>query len=566
LIDLFPGFVGYCLALAGFLMICPLLPWKHPLFRGIVAIIALYFNYRYIHWRYYETLPATAFTPEFIWAGLIFATEFIATIQSSFHLIMFTKLTNHTPVASSYEAKMRALDPVKDEDQFPSIDIFLPTYNESWKVLEPVVYAALHVDWPNCTVYMLDDGQRDWLRDRCKRYGINYIRRKERTGYKAGNINNGMRQTTGEFVLSIDVDFSVYPNILYRTLGLMADPRIAIVQTPANFQNPDPIQYNLLGEDAWPEEQRVFTDVLQPARDAWNNSFCYGSVFLARRSALEKIGGIPEDSITEDLYSSYALRGAGYLIRYLNEPVCQGLAAESLAEYLRQRCRWATGTMQCIYLPKGPFRGKGLSLLDRLFYLDPVLFYMSFLFPFLMLYAPAMYWWTGMPPFNATGGHLLSMLVPRMAVTIISLYWLSGRKVVPFVSDLGRTAAIHYYVPSMLRGLFDPFGHMYRVTLKGEIRDRHVVQWHPLRRLFFVLFLTLSGMILNLTKHGNIWLLWDPNMPQVLAFTVFNLWILFFGCLVCVERPADESTRYRPAATTGNIRKSIWALTRRVFA
>lgn len=564
--DLFPGFVGYCLALGGFLLIAPILPWKKPLFRGIVALVALYFNYRYIKWRFFETLPPTALTPAFVWAALIFATELLATLQSSFHLAMFTKLTNHTPTADAYETKMRGLDPVEDKDQFPSVDVFLPTYNESWRILEPAIYAALHLDWPNYTVWVLDDGHRDWLQQRCERYGINYIRRENRVGFKAGNINNGMKHCSGEFMLSIDVDFAVYPHLLYRTLSLMDDPRVAIVQTPANFQNADPVQYNLLGENAWPEEQRVFTDVLQPARDSWNNSFCYGSVFLARRSALEKIGGIPEDSITEDLYSSYALRGAGYLIRYLNEDLCQGLAAESLAEYLHQRCRWATGTMQCLYLAKGPFRGRGLSLIDRLFYLDPVIFYLSFLFPFLMMYAPAVYWWTGLAPFNATGGHLLTMIMPRMAVSMIALYWLSGRRVVPFVADLGRTAALHYYVPSMLRGLLDPFGHIYRVTLKGEIRDRFVVQWHPIRRLLFVLVLTVSGMALNLTKHGNVWLLWDPNMPQVLAFTVFGLWVLLFGCLVCIERPAGDFTRYLQAAKTGSISKSFLALTRRLFA
>jgi hypothetical protein len=55
-------------------------------------------------------------------------------------------------------------------------------------------------------------------------------------------------------------------------------------------------------------------------------------------------------------------------------------------------------------------------------------------------------------------------------------------------------------------------------------------------------------------------------MPQVLAFTVFGLWVLLFGCLVCVERPAGEFTRYLPAAKTGNISKSFVALTRRLFA
>jgi hypothetical protein len=147
------------------------------------------------------------------------------------------------------------------------------------------------------------------------------------------------------------------------------------VQTPGNLTNPDPIQYNLLGEAAWPEEQRVFTDIVQPARDVWDNAFCYGGTFLVRRSALDEIGGIPEDSITEDLYSSYLLKAKGYKVRYVNEMLSEGLAAESLGSFIRQRCRWALGTLQCLYLDGGPLRARGLSFMDRMFFLDPVFFY-----------------------------------------------------------------------------------------------------------------------------------------------------------------------------------------------
>jgi cellulose synthase (UDP-forming) len=560
LLNLFPALLSYTLLLLGFAILAPMLPWNKTYLRALVAVVAVYFNMNYLWWRFHDTLPAAGLTLAFAWAAVIFAAELLATIQSSFHTLLFVKLSNHTPQADIHEERLRTAAKV------PSIDVFLPTYNESWEILHPAIFAAQQLDWPDFTVYVLDDGKRDWLRDNCEQYGINYMRRETRKGYKAGNVNNGMLYSTGEFVLCIDVDFTVYPNLLYRTVGFMEDPKICIVQMPANFQNADPIQYNMLGESSWPEEQRVFTDVAQPARDTWDSAFCYGSVFLARRSALEAIGGIPEDSITEDLYSSYTLIGAGYKIRYLNETLCQGLAAESLGSYLRQRCRWAVGSMQCLYLPNGPLRGKGLSLKDRLFYLDPICFYLSYFFPFFMLYAPAVYWWTGIPPFNATVGHLLRMLVPRLAVSVISMYWLSGRKVVPIVSELGRAVGLHYYIPNILSGLFDPFGHAFRVTLKGETREKYVIQWHPIRSLLVLAIITIVGMCLNLTKHGTVWLLWDPNTPQVLAFTIFNMWIIFLACLVCFERPADGHTRFNRAATQGSFTGSMVAIFRRVFA
>ena len=559
LIDLFPGFLGYAILIGAVLIIAPILPWKMPIVRAVAALILIFFNIRYELWRLLETLPPVGFSPAFLWAIVVFLAELIANIQLSFYVLLFIRLSDRTPEADTYQAELLA------QTTMPSVDVFIPTVNEGWDILERSIYAAQHLRWPNHKVYVLDDGSRTWLADRCKTLGVGYISRESRKGYKAGNINNGLAQTDGDFILSIDADFVVYPEYLERTVGFMRDAKICMVQTPGNLTNADPVQYNLMGEGAWPEEQRVFTDIVQPARDVWDNSFCYGGTFLVRRAALDEIGGIPEESITEDLYSSYLLRARGYTTRYLNETLSEGLAAESLASFIRQRCRWALGTLQCIYLRGGPFRAKGLTLLDRLFFLDPILFYLSYFWPFLILTAPGIYWWTGIPPFNAEVGHLITMIVPRMAMSMIVMYWLSGRRVVPIVSELGRVVGIFYFIPAIVRGLLDPFGHKFRVTLKGETREKYVVQWEAMRGFLTLIGLTILGMLINLTPWGVRWLVWDTNTPQVIAFSIFDFWLIFLAMLICVERPSDASTRFERAATTGSVRRSFAALFRRIL-
>ncbi len=558
MINLFPGFVGYVIFLAAVLLIVPILPWKMPFVRGVAAALVVFFNVRYELWRFFDTLPPIGFTPAFIWSFIVFNAELLATIQISLHTVLFIRLSDRSEEADLYEMELML------KPQLPSVDVFIPTVNEGWEILERSIDAAMTLNWLGQRVYILDDGDRPWLKEKCDALGVTHIRRDGHKGYKAGNINNALAQTSGDFILIIDADFVVYKNYLKRTVGFMNDATIALVQTPGNLTNPDPIQYNLLGEYSWPEEQRVFTDIVQPARDIWDNSFCYGGSFLVRRSALDEIGGIPEESITEDLYSSYQLRAKGYRVRYLNEMLSEGLAAESLASFIRQRCRWALGSLQCLYLPGGPLRAKGLSLLDRLFFLDPIVFYLSYFWPFLILTAPAIYWWTGIPPFNAEVGHLLTMIVPRMAVSMIVMYWLTGRRVVPIVSELGRVVGIFYFMPAIVRGLLDPFGHSFRVTLKGETRDEWVVQWSAMRGFLAILGLTLSGMLLNLTPYGVRWLIWDANTPQVLAFTIFDLWLIFFAMLICVERPSDDTTRFTRATTQGHFGRTILTLIRRV--
>jgi cellulose synthase (UDP-forming) len=557
--NLFPGLLGYVLSIAAFLILAPILPWKTPAFRAFAAAAVVYFNGKYLWWRCFETLPTPGWTPAYVWAAAVFAAELVATIQVTLHTILFVRLADRTPEADEREAELREFD------RLPHVDVFIPTVNENMKILGPTIDAALAIDWPRLTVWVLDDGRRPWLEGYCGELGVNYLCRASNKGFKAGNINNALDKTEGEFILSVDADFICHPNILYRTVGFMQDPAIAMVQTPGNLTNPDPVQFNLAGERAWPEEQRVFTDITQPARDVWDNAFCYGGTFLARRSAIEEIGGIPEESITEDLYSSYLLRAKGYTVRYLNEPLSEGLAAESLASFIKQRTRWALGTMQCLYLKGGPLRGKGLSLLDRLFFLDPIVFYLSFFWPFCILVAPSVYWWTGIPPFNAAVGHLITMLLPRMAVSMMVMYWLTDRRVVPIVSELGRIVSIFHMVPAIVRGLFDPFGHRFEVTLKGEVRHRYAVQWGAMGGFVAVAVVTVSGMALSLSPHGIRWLVWDANMPQVLAFTIFDLWLLFFAAIICIERPSGRDSRSVRAATQGRFGVAMAALMRRTL-
>jgi cellulose synthase (UDP-forming) len=557
--DLFPGLLGYVFLLIGCAVLAPVLPWKMPAVRTAAAATVIFFNAKYIWWRFADTLPVAGLTPDYVWAVLVFAAELIAISQVSLHTLLFIRLSDRKEQADEYELQLRQLD------RLPSVDVFIPTVNESLELLRETIRAALNIDWPNCTVWVLDDGRRPEVEAYCEQYDVNYLTRDTSKGYKAGNMNNALDKSDGSFILSIDADFVVYPQILYRTVGFMQDESIGIVQTPGNLTNPDPVQYNLLGESAWPEEQRVFTDIVQPARDVWDNAFCYGGTFLVRRSALEAIGGIPEESITEDLYSSYMLRAKGYTVRYLNETLSSGLAAESLASFIKQRVRWALGTMQCLYLRGGPLRATGLSLLDRMFFLDPIIFYLSFFWPFFILIAPCVYWWTGIPPFNAAVGHLITMLIPRMTVSMIVMYWLTNRRVVPIVSELGRIVSIFYLIPAILRGIFDPFGHAFQVTLKGETREKHTVQWPALRGFLIVAGLTMGGMLFSLSSHGFNWLVWDPNMPQVLAFTIFDLWLLFFASLICIERPSGPETRHMHAATEGRVGGALGALLKRTL-
>lgn len=158
----------------------------------------------------------------------------------------------------------------------------------------------------------------------------------------------------------LDADFAPQPNILKRMVGLFDDPKTGVVQSPQFFFNADPIQHNLAASDSWVDDQRIFFDVFQPAKDAWNAAFCVGTSFIVRRDRLGEIGGFPDAAICEDLNLSLGMSRRGYQTHWLNERLSMGLSAEGLPEYITQRTRWCLGTIQIALLADGRFAGRAI--------------------------------------------------------------------------------------------------------------------------------------------------------------------------------------------------------------
>ncbi|HVS37809.1 MAG TPA: cellulose synthase catalytic subunit, partial [Gemmataceae bacterium] len=312
-------------------------PARRTWARVAVVVVLNALLAAYMIWRAGWTLPDFAWTPGALWPWLFFSYEAAATGYEVWTLCVLARVTDHSPQADVYERRLRR------EEDLPTVDVFIPTFNEGEAILEETIRAARALDYPvgRVQVWILDDSRRPWLAELCRRHGVGYLARPTNEHGKAGNLNYALPRTGGEFVLVIDADFRLEPNFLYRTLGfLLYQKGVGLVQTPQHFYNPDPVQHNLLGSAAWTEEQNFFMTVVQSARDAHENAFCIGSGWLTPRARLLELGGFPQASICEDLEISYALRGRGWRTLYLNEALAHGLAPESVPEYIKQRVRW----------------------------------------------------------------------------------------------------------------------------------------------------------------------------------------------------------------------------------
>lgn len=168
-----------------------------------------------------------------------------------------------------------------------TVDVFITTYNEDAGIVAETVRAAVAIEFPHAT-YLLDDGDRWEMRELANELGVGYLTRSDdwdnRPRHaKAGNLNNALFATTGEFLLILDADQIPYPQILDRVLGYFNDPRMALVQTPQWFKNVPPV--DPLGSQA-----PLFFGPIQQGKDGWNGAFFCGTNAVVRREALMELG------------------------------------------------------------------------------------------------------------------------------------------------------------------------------------------------------------------------------------------------------------------------------------
>jgi len=214
-----------------------------------------------------------------------------------------------------------------------TVDVFIATYNEPVDLVMRTATAAARIRYPHRT-WILDDGSRQEMRERAEAAGIGYISRGaewiDRPRHaKAGNINNALQATDGEFILILDADMVPRPQILDRTLGYFDDPKVALVQTPQIFSN-------VATGDPLGSQAPLFYGPIQQGKDGWNAAFFCGSNAILRRDALMQVGLV---GYVRELDRSVAgaLRAAGRVIRKARaHPAAADPAVASALEHVNQ--------------------------------------------------------------------------------------------------------------------------------------------------------------------------------------------------------------------------------------
>ncbi len=491
-----------------------------------ILLVAVVSSTRYMFFRITQTLEFPSWIDMFFGYVLLSAEVYYYLVL----LLAFFQL--------SWSLKRKIVPLPEDVSKWPTVDVYIPTYNEPMDVVRDTVLAAQCLEYPKdkLKIYLLDDGKRKEFAAFATEANVGYITRTNNIHAKAGNLNHAMPLTDGELIAIFDCDHIATKVFLQSTVGaFIKDKNLALIQTPHHFYSPDPFQRNLyLGRDI-PPENDLFYGPIQRGNDNWNAAFFCGSCAVIRRKALESIGGFAVETVTEDAHTALRLQRKGWNTAFLDHILSGGLATERLVLHLQQRNRWARGMVQ-IFRLDNPMLGRGLTLAQRLCYLSATSYYFFAIPTLIFIMNPMLYLLFGISIVRGSVSLLLAYALPHLILSIYAnsrLYGSSRHSFWGLVFDF--TLAFHLILPTIVT-LFSPYRGKFNVTDKGDTVEKAFFDATSVRPQMITVGLLIFAMV-----FGTIKLFLPSYFDAKVEPTVLNIFWCTFNLImliaaICVGR------------------------------
>ncbi|HLI76063.1 MAG TPA: glycosyltransferase family 2 protein, partial [Acidobacteriaceae bacterium] len=395
---------------------------------------------------------------------------------------------------------------------WPEVDLLITTLDEPLHLVKYTALAARNIDWPadRLNVYVLDDGRRPEFRDFCARAGIGYMIRDDLQFAKAGNLNRALARLSAPLVAVFDADQVPTRSFLQTTAGwFLRDPKLGMLQTPHHLYSQDPFERNLPDSRDLPNEGELFYGVVQDGNDLWNAAYFCGSCAVMRRAALDDVGGIAVETLTEDVHTSLRMQKRGWNTAYLNLPQAAGLATERLSGHIRQRVRWARGMVQVLRL-ENPLFARGLTSSQRLCYFHAMAHFLYALPRLIFLTVPLLTLLFGLNVFPGYWMAAVAYAAPHLLLLHLAHARLQGRYRQSFWNEIYETVLAPYILLPTIGAFLFPRWSRFNVTAKGTVVEESFfdtrIGWP-----FLILFVAnLAGLAV-----GTVRLLASAGVNQV---------------------------------------------------
>jgi cellulose synthase (UDP-forming) len=302
---------------------------------GIMSLVLMlyYLSNTLIHFTSGRQFPINSFS-RFPLSILIFPAEIFSFIFAMY--LVFTLSTG------DYKVDKR---PVPKDLRVP-VAILYPVLDEPESIMERTLSACRKMNWHSrVVIYILEDSKTGKYGNTAlklaKKYGALLIRREGNAGFKAGNINNAVKNHLKEdFFVILDADQAPRPDFLIRCMASFSDKSVGFVQAPQHFIN-----------DSTPLERaaKIGTNIFYRAQCPSKASdgavpFC-GTNVIVRKSSFLAVGGYSYYMATEDIDIGLRMNALGYRGAYIPEILVDGYAPNNFKAYSSQQYRWSNGNL-----------------------------------------------------------------------------------------------------------------------------------------------------------------------------------------------------------------------------
>ena len=268
-----------------------------------------------------------------------------------------------------------------------------------------------------------------------------------------------------------------------------------MLQTPHYFYSPDPFERNLDQFHKVPNEGWLFYGFVQDGNDLWNATFFCGSCAVLRREALDEIGGIATDTVTEDAHTALRMQILGWNTAYINIPQSAGLATETLARHIGQRIRWARGMTQ-VFRMDNPLFATTLTLPQRICYFNATLHYLNAAPRLIFITAPLVYLLLGRINIPGDWIAIVAFAAPHLVLALMTNHRAQGAyRHTLFWNEIYEFVLAPYILLPTMLALINPKLGKFNVTSKGGVIEESYFDLNIAWPYIVLIYLNLAALL-----------------------------------------------------------------------
>ncbi|HYK77914.1 MAG TPA: glycosyltransferase family 2 protein [Daejeonella sp.] len=268
-----------------------------------------------------------------------------------------------------------------------TVDIFTTfCAGEPYEMIVETLTAIQAIRYPHKT-YLCDEADDAYLKDVCQKLGVVHVTRTDKRDAKAGNINNALKQSSGEICVVLDPDHVPFPNFLDPIVSHFDNPEIGFVQIVQAYKN---IDGGYIAKGA-AQQTFQFYGPMMMTMNKYGTVLAIGANCTFRRTALESIGGHAA-GLAEDMNTAMHLHAQGWKSVYVPSVLARGLVPDTLSAYYKQQLKWSRGvfelwvTSYIKFFKKFTWRQKLHYGVIPLYYFSGLIFFINFLIPIVALF------------------------------------------------------------------------------------------------------------------------------------------------------------------------------------